>query len=73
MIIASWVVPLWLATDPAYHHDLFFKQSAGRIANAWNHEAPFWYYFYDFPAEFMPWTPLLALSLFALIKLRPKA
>lgn len=73
VIIASWVVPLWLATDPAYHNDLFFKQSAGRIANAWNHEAPFWYYLYDFPAEFMPWTPLLALSLFALIKLRPKA
>lgn len=72
-IIAAWVVPLWLATDPVYHNELFFKQSAGRIANAWNHEAPFWYYLYDFPAEFMPWTPLLALGVFALIRFRPMA
>ncbi|MBK6942626.1 MAG: glycosyltransferase family 39 protein [Planctomycetes bacterium] len=73
VIIAAWVVPLWLATDAAYHDELFFKQSAGRIASAWNHEAPFWYYLYDFPVEFMPWTPLLALGMFALIKFRPKA
>lgn len=70
-VTAAWVVPLWMRTDAAYRFELFFQQSAGRIANAWNHQGPPWYYLVDLPAEFMPWTPLLVVAIVAIARTRP--
>lgn len=70
-VVGAWAIPVWLRTDAAYRYELFFKQSAGRIAQAWNHEAPPWYYLVDLPAEFMPWTPLLLVAIVAIARLRP--
>ncbi|MFH0945551.1 MAG: glycosyltransferase family 39 protein [Planctomycetota bacterium] len=62
-IVSAWVIPACIAGGEAYTRELLFKQSAGRVFNAWNHENPFWYYATKLPLEFLPWTPVLILGL----------
>ena len=49
--IALWLVPMLIAAhaDPspehrAYVHDLLFRQTLERYADAWHHQKPFWYF-----------------------------
>lgn len=69
-VIAAWLVPACMAAGWAYAKDLVVTQSFGRIAAAWNHEKPFWYYLVELPAEFLPWTPLLAVAAVLLARKR---
>jgi len=68
LLVAAWVVPACMAGGADYTNELLFKQSAGRVFNAWNHEHGFFYYFGKLPLEFMPWTPLLLLSFYLLLR-----
>lgn len=64
--IALWLVPMLLAAhardaDPAYAayvHDILFKQTAKRYAEAWHHIHPWWYYI---PIFLFSWLPLSLL------------
>lgn len=67
-IVAAWLVPACIAGGDAYTQELLFKQSAGRVFHAWNHENPFYYYLIKLPLEFMPWTPILVLGLVGLAR-----
>ena len=49
--IGVWLVPMVASVllegtpeQKAYMNDLLFRQTAGRYANAWSHEQPFWYF-----------------------------
>lgn len=61
--ILGWLIPASRRGGEAYTHDLVFTQSFGRIANAWNHEHPFFYYFGEWPIEFLPWSPAFLLAI----------
>lgn len=64
--IALWLVPMLLAAhardaDPAYAayvHDILFKQTAKRYADAWHHIHPWWYYL---PIVLFSWLPFSLL------------
>lgn len=62
--IACWFVPMMLVTSAGgelldYRHEILFKQTVTRYADAWHHHEPFWYY----PVRVIPllWLPLSAL------------
>lgn len=61
-VIASWLVPAWTHASDHYRDDLW-RQATGRLANAWNHEEPFYYYLKKLPVESMPWSPFLVLAI----------
>lgn len=51
VILAAWVVPAVLSSGDAYTHNLLFKQTGGRVVDAFIHRRPFWWY--------VPWTVVL--------------
>ena len=60
--ILAWGTPMLLVAHArgtpqytAYVHDLLFRQTAERYADAWGHQQPFWYYL---PVVTLSWFPL---------------
>jgi 4-amino-4-deoxy-L-arabinose transferase-like glycosyltransferase len=51
LMLAAWVVPAVLTSTDAYTHNLLFKQTGGRVVNAFIHKRPFWWY--------LPWAAVL--------------
>ena len=43
-ILAAWVIPATAAGGMAYGHDLLFRQTGGRVLDAFIHKRPFWWY-----------------------------
>ncbi len=63
---AVWLAPLGIALlrtpDPhlqAYAHELLFKQTGTRYANAWHHHKPAWYYLQVMATLWLPGSLLL--------------
>ncbi len=54
-VIAAWLVPAGIAGGKEYVEALIFKQTISRYAHGMNHPRNFFYYFYMFPLDFMPW------------------
>lgn len=50
-ILAAWVIPAIQASGGAYTHNLLFKQTGGRVVDAFIHKRPFWWY--------VPWAAML--------------
>lgn len=50
-ILAAWVIPAVQASGPTYTHNLLFKQTGGRVVDAFIHDRPFWWY--------LPWVAAL--------------
>lgn len=70
-LIASWFLALWQAhgTEP-------FQQLFGILALAASadyHGVGPWYYLWNIPANFLPWTPLVLLGLAYLFKAPPQS
>jgi 4-amino-4-deoxy-L-arabinose transferase-like glycosyltransferase len=68
LILAAWVIPAIDASGGAYTHALLFKQTGGRVVNAFIHKRPFWWYVpwvfvLTFPFVLWPrmWAGLFAL------------
>jgi len=62
--IGLWFLPMMLVTSAGgellqYRHEILFHQTVTRYAEAWHHNAPFWFYL----VEVVPflWLPLVAL------------
>jgi 4-amino-4-deoxy-L-arabinose transferase-like glycosyltransferase len=51
IMLAAWVIPAALASTDAYTHNLLFKQTGGRVVDAFIHQRPFWWY--------LPWAAVL--------------
>jgi 4-amino-4-deoxy-L-arabinose transferase-like glycosyltransferase len=51
VILAAWVIPAVQASGDTYTHNLLFKQTGGRVVDAFIHQRPFWWY--------LPWAAVL--------------
>jgi 4-amino-4-deoxy-L-arabinose transferase-like glycosyltransferase len=63
-----WLLPAAVLADPAFLHEVLFKQTLGRAVGAWIHREPPWFYFMRLPAEVCPWFLLLVLGSVAAFK-----
>jgi len=50
-MLAAWVIPAVQMSGDAYTHNLLFKQTGGRVVDAFIHRRPFWWY--------VPWLAVL--------------
>lgn len=65
-----WLLAAWHSGAPdGFFNELIFKQNAGRVTGEFGgHPQPWYYYLLYFPADFLPWTILLPLSIAALMQ-----
>jgi 4-amino-4-deoxy-L-arabinose transferase-like glycosyltransferase len=55
VIVFSWYgVAVWKGGQD-YFDATLFKHSIDRYSKGWSHIRPFYYYVYNFPADFLPW------------------
>jgi len=53
-MLAAWVIPAIHIGGPVYANELLFKQTAGRVVEAFDHARPFWWYLPWIPAVLFP-------------------
>jgi 4-amino-4-deoxy-L-arabinose transferase-like glycosyltransferase len=54
-IVFSWYFPAVLKGGKNYLDETLFRHSINRFAEGTTHVRPIYYYFYNFPIEFLPW------------------
>jgi 4-amino-4-deoxy-L-arabinose transferase-like glycosyltransferase len=54
-IVFSWYFPAVLKGGKNYLDETLFRHSINRFAEGTTHVRPIYYYFYNFPVEFLPW------------------
>lgn len=67
-IIFTWVYLAGIYGGKEYTYQILFKQNVGRFASSFAHKRPFYYYFINFPINFLPWSffiPSIAIYLFS--------
>ncbi len=55
IIVLTWYVPALLKGGKEYFDETIMLHTVDRFAKGSSHIRPFYYYFYNFPADFMPW------------------
>lgn len=55
-IAAGWVLPAIIFGGEEYREAILWKQTAGRMVNAFDHRRPFWWYLPILPFLLLPWT-----------------
>ena len=51
-----WVYGIYLQGGWEHTKEVVFTQNIGRTVNSWSHNRPFYYFFIQFPLNFMPWS-----------------
>ncbi|MCF6157084.1 MAG: glycosyltransferase family 39 protein [wastewater metagenome] len=67
-VVFSWVSLAGIYGGEEYTNQILFRQNVGRFASSFAHKRPFYYYFFHFPANFLPWSifiPGIAIYLFS--------
>ena len=67
-IVFTWVYLASVYGGKEYAYQILFKQNVGRFASSFAHKRPFYYYFINFPVNFIPWSvfvPSIAIYLFS--------
>jgi len=54
-LVCSWYLPAVLKGGKKYLDETLLLHSIGRFADGTSHIRPIYYYFYNFPVEFLPW------------------
>jgi 4-amino-4-deoxy-L-arabinose transferase-like glycosyltransferase len=54
-IVLAWYVPAVLSGGKAYVEENLFRHTTEAYVKGWTHPRPIYYYFYTFPAAFLPW------------------
>jgi 4-amino-4-deoxy-L-arabinose transferase-like glycosyltransferase len=62
-IVLAWYIPAVLAGGKVYLQETLFKHTVERFAKGWNHVHPIYYYFFNFPMNFLPWFLFLPAAL----------
>ena len=65
-IVFTWVYLASIYGGKEYAYQILFKQNVGRFASSFAHKRPFYYYFINFPVNFIPWSifiPSIAIYL----------
>jgi hypothetical protein len=69
VIVLFWYLPAVISGGKAYLQETLFKHTVDAYAKGWTHVHPFYYYFLNFPLDFLPWTLFLpALIYFKISK-----
>jgi len=55
-MVLVWLVPACILGGESYSNDILLQQTFGRIINSYSHKKPFYYYLYNFPLDFFPWS-----------------
>jgi 4-amino-4-deoxy-L-arabinose transferase-like glycosyltransferase len=63
VIVLSWYVPAVLKGGREYFEATLLHHSAARFAKGTSHIRPFYYFFYNFPLHFLPWTFFLPAAI----------
>ncbi len=56
VIVLSWYLPAVVKGGEDYLHATLFRQTVARYSEGWSKARPIYYYLYNFPADFFPWT-----------------
>ncbi len=70
LVTAPWFVAVGLQTEGQWISDFFWTHHVQRYLSGLGHKRPFYYYFINFPADFLPWTPFLVLAAFVTWQVR---
>ncbi len=54
-VLAPWVLLFWRQAGAGQVTNLVLKQSFERYTHAWNNLAPWYYFLWRFPLDFLPW------------------
>lgn len=54
-LVAVWIVPAALLGGSEYRAEVLWRQSAGRMVNAFDHARPFWFFAAILPLLLWPW------------------
>lgn len=55
VLLSAWLIPaLWLG-GAGYREEVLWRQSAGRVVNAFDHARPFWFFLAALPLVLWPW------------------
>jgi 4-amino-4-deoxy-L-arabinose transferase-like glycosyltransferase len=63
VIVLSWYLPAVMKGGEDYLHATLFRQTIARYSTGWSKAQPMYYYFYNFPADFLPWFIFLPAAL----------
>jgi hypothetical protein len=55
VLVAIWIVPAAVLGGPEYRAEVLWRQSAGRMVNAFDHARPFWFFAAILPLLLWPW------------------
>ena len=55
VIVLAWYLPALLKGGKDYFNETILNHSINRFAEGTTHVRPFYYYLYNFPADFLPW------------------
>lgn len=59
IVTAPWFVAVSLQTQGEWINEFIWTHHVQRYLSGVGHRKPIYYYFINFPADFLPWTPLL--------------
>ncbi len=62
-IILAWYVPAVLKGGRDYLNATLLQQTINRYSEGWSHVKPFYYYFYNYPFESLPWVLFLPAAI----------
>ncbi len=62
-IVLSWYLPAVFSGGKAYLQETLFKHTVDAYVKGWTHVRPIYYYFYNFPVDFLPWVFFLPAAI----------
>jgi 4-amino-4-deoxy-L-arabinose transferase-like glycosyltransferase len=62
-IVLAWYLPAVFSGGKAYLQETLFKHTVDAYAKGWTHVRPIYYYFYNFPVDFLPWVFFLPAAI----------
>jgi 4-amino-4-deoxy-L-arabinose transferase-like glycosyltransferase len=62
-VVLAWYLPAVLRGGRYYLNETLFHHSLERFATGSSHIRPIYYYFYNFPADFLPWVIFLPAAM----------
>jgi 4-amino-4-deoxy-L-arabinose transferase-like glycosyltransferase len=55
VLVLAWYLPAVWKGGQVYLNETLFKHTLNRYSEGWSHVRPFYYFFINFPADFLPW------------------
>jgi 4-amino-4-deoxy-L-arabinose transferase-like glycosyltransferase len=62
-IVLAWYLPAVFSGGKAYLQETLFKHTVDAYVKGWTHVRPIYYYFYNFPVDFLPWVFFLPAAI----------